>query len=561
MRLRVLPIFGSGSWTEAEAGERSFGALTFVDVEGDDELGADLFRTLAQNVPGAVYLCRNNESYSMLFLSDGIEAITGYPSDRFIDEELNVTHMRHPDDQRTVRAELDRALAAREPFHLHYRLLHRDGSLRWIEEHGQGIYDDRDELCFLEGAIFDVSERLRAESQRRELQAQLLRAQKLESLGMLAGGIAHDFNNILSAIIGSVELAQMTLPPGQEETMRQVTAYLEEAIEAAGHASELTRQLLAYAGKGQRQRERVSLRSYIESIRELLLATVGEHASLEIQHGPPCELECDAKQLQQIVVNLVRNAAEAIGEREGAVIVRTGQVEIDASAAAAFELPGPISPGRYASLEVEDDGVGMDEDTRTRIFDPFFSTKSAGHGLGTASVLGIVRAHGGGLEVESNLGHGTRFRLLLPAATPKRAPKAFAEVNLLQADDRAALVLVVDDEPRVRRTIVDALKNHGHSVLEAETGTQALALIDQFGSELELAVLDVDMPGIGGVDIFEELRARRPTLPVLFSSGFDQPEHARSHTDHNVDFLPKPYRPQILVERVGRMLGRTRRRT
>ena len=228
--VRLVPVWGAAEQGDHPEAERA--ALGFAELEDtDDALGTGLFRTLAENVPGTVYLCRNDATYSTLYLSDAITDITGLPAIEFLTGRVSLVELYHPDDVAMIGRSIAAALTDHRPFHMSYRIRHRDGVWRWVEEHGQGVYDEHGQLVFLEGTIFDISERRRAEDERRALEQQLLHAQKLDSLGLLAGGIAHDFNNILLAIIGSIELAQMKLELGQA-----VGPYLEEAINSANHA-------------------------------------------------------------------------------------------------------------------------------------------------------------------------------------------------------------------------------------------------------------------------------------------------------------------------------------
>jgi PAS domain S-box-containing protein len=541
--VRLLPVWGAAEQGDHVEAERA--ALGFAELEDSDEaLGAGLFRTLAENIPGTVYLCRNDATYSTLYLSDAIVAITGMPAIEFLTGRISLVELYHPDDVAMIGRTIADALTDRRAFHMSYRLRHRDGSWRWVEEHGQGVYDERGNLIFLEGTIFDITERRRAEDERRVLEQQLLQAQKLDSLGLLAGGIAHDFNNILLAIIGSIELAQMKIELGQS-----AGPYLDEAINSANHAADLTRQLLAYAGKGKQTRSRVNLGKFVESMRQLLRASTPKRIQLdfELVDDEAALVECDRAQLQQVLLNLVINGGDAIGERRGRIGVRTAIVELREIPVV---LPAPIPPGRYALLEVEDDGAGMDEATRQRIFDPFFTTKLKGHGLGLAAVLGIIRSHMGAVELDSTLGVGTRFRIFLPLHLD---PGSDSSLDVVGA--RHANIVLIDEDPNVRALASETLRASGHIVTEIEGVHAMIDWLDQRGrgDAQRIDVIIVDLPEGAGTLGFETLRARLPTVPMLCTGTFDDRVAARGGTT-KLAFLAKPYRAQALAERLSALL-------
>ncbi|MFV8756391.1 PAS domain-containing protein [Nannocystaceae bacterium ST9] len=544
--VRMVPVWGAVERGDHPQGERA--ALGFAELEDtDDALGTGLFRTLAENVPGTVYLCRNDATYSTLYLSDAIADVTGLPAIEFLTGRISLVELYHPDDVAMIGRTIADALTDHRAFHMSYRLRHRDGSWRWVEEHGQGVYDERGQIVFLEGTIFDVSERRQAEDERRALEQQLLHAQKLDSLGLLAGGIAHDFNNILLAIIGSIELAQMKIELGQS-----AGPYLDEAINSANHAADLTRQLLAYAGKGKQTRARVNLGEFVAGMRQLLRASTAKriHLDFDLSDESAATVECDRAQLQQVLLNLVINGGDAIGDRRGRIGVRTQIVELREVSTL---LPSPIDPGRYAMLEVEDDGIGMDDATRQRIFDPFFTTKLKGHGLGLAAVLGIVRSHQGGVDLRSEVGVGTRFRVYIPLAHDPHAPSG-PELDVVAP--RTANIMLIDEDPNVRALASETLRAIGHRVRECESVHAALEQLDEVAARSDVAPLDVvivDLPEGAGTLGFEALRARLPHSPMLCTGTFDDRVAARGGTGR-LAFLAKPYRAQALAERVASLL-------
>jgi PAS domain S-box-containing protein len=383
----------------------------------------------------------------------------------------------------------------------------------------------------------DITERKRAEES-------LLQSTKLESLGVLAGGIAHDFNNILTGIIGNSSLVMETL--SQSDPNRGL---LSEVVAAGERAADLTRQMLAFAGKGQFVIEPVDLSKAIQDVGELLAATVPKPAKLKLElerHLSP--VEADARQIQQLIFNLVINAGEAIGANTGTITVRTGMRDLPEGASA--EAPfGHVPPGRYVWAAVEDTGTGMDEETRARIFDPFYSTKFTGRGLGLAAALGIARAHHGAIRVESAPGRGSRFELLLPV-TQTRVFQ-MPPTKELPGPAAARTILVVDDEAIVRATARKMLERAGHQVLLAENGQQAVELFRKRAPEISLVLLDLTMPGMGGEETARFLRTVRHDVPILVLSGYPEEDVSRRFGATRVaGFLRKPFTSAQLAERI-----------
>jgi PAS domain S-box-containing protein len=381
----------------------------------------------------------------------------------------------------------------------------------------------------------DITERKRTEEN-------LLQSAKLEGLGVLAGGIAHDFNNILTGILGNTSLALESLPKADPNR-----SLLGEVVTAAERAADLTRQMLAFAGKGQFVIEPVDLSKAIQDIGELLGATLPKPARLKLALASQLlPVEADSRQIQQLIFNLVINAGEAIGENAGTVTIETGVRELPEGAPG--EPPfGRIAPGRYVYASVHDTGAGMTEQTRARIFDPFFSTKFTGRGLGLAAAMGIARAHHGAIRVESAPGKGSRFEVLLPVT----ATRVF-HMPAAQIEARAErTVLVVDDEEVVRRAASSVLERRGYRVLLAENGQEAVDIFREHAGEITAILLDLTMPVMDGEEAARYLHAIRPDVPILVSSGFDENVVARRFSGSRVaGYLRKPYTAKALLERI-----------
>jgi nitrogen-specific signal transduction histidine kinase/CheY-like chemotaxis protein len=409
----------------------------------------------------------------------------------------------------------------------------------------------KDKLARLVPAIERELRESEMRRERRDLEEQLRHAQKLESLGVLAGGVAHDFNNLLTGILGNASLAlEVLAPPEPARTM------LHDVIRASERAADLTRQLLAYAGKGQFVIQRVHLSELVRDIADLIRSSIPRLVELRMELSPNLPpIDGDASQIQQLVMNLVLNAGEAIGNSHGTVLVRTAPFDVDerGSSRNGNDLP----PGRYVMLEVEDTGCGMEERTVAHIFDPFYTTKFTGRGLGLAAAQGIVRAHKGSIRVISAPNIGSTFRILLPGS-------AVADLNQparAQAASAASLagsgtVLVVDDESIVRRTVRASLERYGYQVAEAAHGREALDLLHTHGQDYSLIVLDLMMPVMGGEETFEELKRIRPEIPVILSSGYDEQEATSKFKGKSIaGFIQKPYTAARLAEKIKKVLG------
>ena len=375
-----------------------------------------------------------------------------------------------------------------------------------------------------------------------ELQSKLLQMQKLESLGVLAGGIAHDFNNLLTAIIGNATLAQLELPEDSS-----VRATLQDILLTSQRAATLSRQMLAYSGKGHFEVKIVDLSHQVTEIAHLLEATIPKKVEVKLELSTDTlTVEVDVAQLQQIVMNLVINAAEAIGARPGVVTVRTGEEFVHEPPNDAFVDPNTFAPGRYAYVEVRDNGVGMSAETRAKIFDPFFTTKFSGRGLGLAAVLGAVRGHRGLIRLESALGVGSTFRALLPATDqPAERARPLAAVTF----QGSGVILIVDDESVVRSAARRILQRMGFATLEATNGREAVEMFAAHADDISAVILDMTMPEMCGDEALRQIRALDPEAVVLVSSGYNDVEANFNDAPPN-GFLLKPYTPAELSERL-----------
>ncbi|HWA75844.1 MAG TPA: PAS domain S-box protein [Polyangiaceae bacterium] len=391
-------------------------------------------------------------------------------------------------------------------------------------------------------ALRDLREQRRREDERRKLEQQVERSQRLESLGVLAGGIAHDFNNLLVGVLGNAELLLERL---RDPLDRQAAQGIKSASE---RAASLTAQMLAYAGQRDLgRREPTDLSLLFRELGALLAATLSKKAELRLSIESGSVVLGDRATLTQVLMNLLTNASDALGDATGVIEVRTRRVtEPDSSFRHA--LGNVVHPGDWVLITVRDTGEGMDEATVARIFEPFFSTKAKGHGLGLAACLGIVSAHGGAIRVETKPGEGSTFSLLLPAS---EASSTTARERLTRSAEQPCRVLVVDDEPFVRTHLRRALMRHGYSVSEASDGASGLTLLQS--AEVDVLVLDMTMPDMDGAEVVRRIRARGSTVPIVLASGYLEPTVERGLDRSLVQgFLLKPFGIADLIDAIER---------
>ena len=387
-----------------------------------------------------------------------------------------------------------------------------------------------------------------------QLDEQLLRARKLESLGVLAAGIAHDFNNLLLGVVGNADLVLMELPSDHS-----VRDSVEQIAQAGLRAADLCRQLLAFSGKGKVLVEPLELTRLVQDLAPLMhMSLGGAGLRLDLADSLPV-VEADATQIRQVVMNLVTNATEAQEDKPGMITLRTRLHD-----AVHEPLSDPVTgralpAGSYAVIEVEDDGVGMPQDQQSRIFEPFFTTKFMGRGLGLAAVQGIVRAHHGAVTVKSQPLSGSTFAIYLPVVGVRSAlaPATAATVppRRKPAPRKVKHILVVDDEKHVLQVAGQLLTAAGFEVSRAEDGANALHILARDPAAVDLVLLDMTMPGLDGLEVLERIRRLRTDLPVLLSSGYGREQVGDVlSADPACGFIQKPYRGQELLESTNAML-------
>jgi len=421
------------------------------------------------------------------------------------------------------------------------------------------LLDSSGELVGTLGVSIDITERKKAEEDKLSLERQVQQAQKLESLGVLAGGIAHDFNNLLVSILGNADLVLHEMSP-----FAPARENVNEILKTATRAAELAKQMLAYSGKGCFVVEAINLNQFVEEMGHLLEVSISKKAILKYDFADNLPaFDGDVTQIRQIIMNLIINASEAIGDKSGVIALSTGSMDCDQAYLDNINqtllagLDSPLTEGTYVYFEVADTGCGMDAETIGKIFDPFFTTKFTGRGLGMAAVLGIVRGHSGGLQVYSEPGKGTTFKVLFPATeSPASSSPASQEKTSDAAPWRGeGTVLIVDDEESVRTVVSQMATKIGFDVITASNGREAVEIFSDHADEITCVLLDLTMPHLDGEGTFRELRRIRSDVLVILCSGYNGQDATQRFTGKGLaGFIQKPYSMATLREKLQEIL-------
>ncbi len=548
-RVTTSPLYGG--WDEP------VGALALVEdltelraAEARSEEATRRFERMALTLPDCLWYARRLPSgaFETEYVSPSCERFWGVTPEVAKGDSEAVARTILEEDRVHAEAAIEAACKSGKPATIVYRVRRQDGGIGWVEDRIVPEPIEADGSCHLTGLARDITDR-------RRLESNVTERQREQSLSLLAGGIAHDFNNILMAILGQTSVVRRILDPdarGQAE--------LRVVEQAAKRAADLCRQLLAYAGRGRFEVAPTDLGELVCDMRGLMKAVVPKEVEFDFRLDEDLPLvDMDATQMRQVIMNVVANAGESMRETGGTMTIRVTSTRVDGPAESPAGIRDPLRPGDYVTLRVEDQGPGMSEDVLARIFDPFFTTKPGGHGLGLAAVLGIVRGHAGSVGVESAPGRGTTFSIHLPASKAARQERpAPSHPPALEDKDVPVRVLVVEDEPTVRNIVQRMLELSGHQVVLAVDGLEGLERFRASPDEFDLAVLDLTMPRMNGIETMRALREIRPKLPILMTSGHAEEDSVQRviRESELAAFIQKPYRYGELLGKIRELLAK-----
>ena len=459
--------------------------------------------------------------------------------------------LMHPEDRQRAQETMDKARWSPEPVFAKFRLKDPDGTWHYWTDRVVAVTNDKGNPVTWIGVCADITDKVLTDERQRKLEAQIQHAQKLESLGVLAGGVAHDFNNLLMGILGNADLALMDL-----QRTSPVYDSIQNIRAASQKAADLSKQMLAYSGRGRFVIEPVRLPEIIQEMKSLLEVSVPKRSLLRYDLDDTVSpIEGDVAQLQQALMSLITNASEAIGdEKTGVITLSVGSIICDREYFSKTYLDENLPEGEYVFLEVSDTGCGMTEEVCEKVFEPFFTTKFTGRGLGMSAVLGIVRGHSGAINVYSEPGRGTTFKLLFPAAWKHRTTEAAAVPD--ENSGTGGTVLLVDDEETVCIVAERMLRRAGFTPLIAQDGQEAIDLLESHAAQVVCVLLDLTMPGMSGEDVFRKLHRTYPDVPIIMSSGYNENDIKQRFAGKRVaGIIQKPYRYAALMEVLKTAIG------
>jgi len=515
-----IPVRAVGTHVDITERKEAEEALREMEERNRALLNAMPDLMFLQNKEG-VFLDYSAQDLNMLFT----------PPEKFLNK--NIKEVMPPEFAEKLSKLLEEALKTKKVQHLEYSLPIKDKNeyfeLRMVACDGDKILS----------IVRNISEQ-------KKLEEQLKQAQKLESLGVLAGGIAHDFNNILTSILGYAELAVTELTEGsiERESVEQITT-------SAHRAAELIKQMLAYSGKGKFFVKSINLPGLIEETIENIDASILKNCRViyEFEKDLPA-MEGDKAQLRQLIKSLVINSAEAINNFDGVITISSGEIKCDRKYLSKNYLDDNLPEGLYVFLEVKDNGCGMTEEVQEKIFDPFFSTKFTGRGLGLAAALGIVRSHQGGIKVLSSPDRGTKFKIIFPASgrIEKKITLKKIKNKILQS---TGAILVIDDDKAVCRVTENILKKLGFNVFTALNGKDGIEVFHEKSGEISLVLLDMKMPDMTGEETLPYLKNINNNIPVILSSGYNEDEGKNNFKKKGFSaYIQKPYKVNELMDTI-----------
>ena len=424
-----------------------------------------------------------------------------------------------------------------------YRFFHRDGQYRFLSDHLHVAYSASGEAAVLSGSVREVTQIVRLEESMRILERKFQDSQKMAGLGLLASGIAHDFNNLMTVVLGNTELA--LLDSGDFDG-----GMLDEIKRATLRAAELATQMLVYTGKTTVTTNNINLCSVVKEMGSLLDVSISKKVSIQYclaDNVPP--IRGDISQIRQVAMNLITNASEAIGDRSGVIAISIHEVNLKPRELRNVFPPGHVLEGRYVQLEVSDTGGGMNEETLQRIFEPLFTTKITGRGLGLASLLNAVQRHNGAVEVKSELQQGTVFRVYFPVQASEVSAAERGELTRAGKWRGYGTVLIADDEEAVREVTSALLERMGFRVITASDGFETVDLYTEHAEEVSILLMDLNMPRLNGVEAALRIRHINPKVPLVFMSGYPREQvMGRFAQQPHTDFIKKPFQSSELTD-------------
>jgi len=487
-----------------------------------------------------------------LVWNDAAERITEYPREEILGSSSAFEKL-YPDpvDRERAKAVITQIGQGESATNLQFQIRTKSGRTRTIAFFSKAIVGADGAPAGAINVGIDVTQQKKTESERRQLETQIQQTQKRDSLSVMAGGIAHDFNNLLMGVLGNAGIVLDELP--EDALIRKNVVQIEKA---ARRAAELTKQLLAYSGKGRFVIETLNLNVVLEDMQPLLASAVSKKAEIVFDLTPNLSfIEGDATQLRQLVLNLALNASEALEDHPGTITLHTGTMHCSKEYLRSTYLDEEHAEGDYVFFELSDTGCGMNEETKAMLFDPFFTTKFTGRGLGLAAALGIIHGHRGAVKVESEVGKGTTVRVLFPGIQGARSAKGSGE-GAEGGEQLPSTILVIDDEEAARLVAKEMLERSGYRVIVASDGCEGLQQYQQRPHSIDAVLLDLTMPHLDGEETFHRIRSINPDARVVLTSGYD--EHEVAHRFHGIGlagFLQKPYTPLELRSKIADVLN------
>ncbi len=483
-----------------------------------------------------------NPEGSFIYSSPSCKRVTGYSAKDFETTPDLLARIVLPDDKSLLTEHRHTATSEQRPEEIEFRIIHPDGTVRWIAHVCQPVFDSNGEFLGTRGSNRDITER-------KKLEEQLRHAQKMEAIGTLAGGVAHDFNNILTAIIGFGQMAQNSIKDNEK-----TTKFLDEVLAGAQRAAELTHSLLAFSRKQTIALTQVNLNEIVRNINRMLMRVIGEDIKLtNLLINRELVVMADRGQIDQVILNLATNARDAMPDG-GELTIETDMVNVDNSYAKTHLFE---NTGMYAILTLSDTGIGMDQRTMDNIFEPFFTTKEVGKGtgLGLSMAYGIIKQHGGNINVYSEPGEGTTFRVYLPMAETEE--EAISKPVDPLPKGKGETILLAEDDSQVRKVTCKYLQEYGYKAIESENGEEAIKRFFENKDTIALVLLDVIMPVKNGRDAYNEIKKLDPDIKAIFMSGYtDDIISRKGILEEGINFISKPINPDTLMKKIREVLDR-----